>query len=170
MDEILNRRSIRKYDLSKQISYEDLLTLCKYAESAPSAKNQRSREYIIVDDKKIIDELSLVAKGTMILSECNTLIVPVGKSPDTISRPEMQAEDLSAATENILIAATKFGFGSCWCGIYPIEDRINKVNEILNIKDGKFAFSIIALGYPLNNDEFKDKNKFSLDLVTHNRG
>ena len=170
MDEILFRRSIRKFDLNKKISYDDLLNLCRYGEAAPSAKNQKSREYIIVDDKSIIDELSTVAKGTMILSECNTVIVPVGKNPNTIERPEMQVEDLSAATENILIAATKMGFGSCWCGIYPINERVSAVNKILNIENDNFAFSIIALGYPKNMDDFKDKNKFSMDLVKHNRG
>ena len=170
MDEILYRRSIRKYDLNKKVSYEIMNELCKYGEAAPSAKNQRSREYIIVDDKEIIDKLALVAKGTMILNECNTLIVVVGKNPDEISRPEMQPQDLSAATENILIAAAKKKIGSCWCGIYPIEERVKNVADILNINDGRFAFSIIALGYPLNEDDFKDKHKFSDDLVHYNRG
>ena len=57
MDEILFRRSIRKFDLNKKISYDDLVNLCRYGEAAPSAKNQKSREYIIIDDKSIIDEL-----------------------------------------------------------------------------------------------------------------
>ncbi len=170
MNEILFRRSIRKYDLEKKISYEILYDLCKYAEAAPSAKGQKGREYIIVDDKSLIDKLALVAKGTMILNECNTLIVVVGKDPQTLPKPEMQAQDLSAAVENILIQATKLNIGSCWCGIYPIKERIDAVNTILNINDNRFAFAIIALGYPKDMSDFKDKNKFSDDLVHHNRG
>lgn len=170
MDSILLRRSIRKFDLTKKVSNDILIKLCECAESAPSAKNQKSREYIIVDDKEIINELSEVAIGTMILNECNTIIVVVGKNPNEISRPEMQPQDLAAATENILIAATANKIGSCWCGIYPIEDRIEKVSKILNIKDNKFPFSIIALGYPKNIEDFKDKKKFSEDLIHYNRG
>ena len=73
MDSILCRRSVRKFDLEKKLEFNELKELCKYAEAAPSAKNQRSREYIIVDDKEIIEQLSLVARGTMLLSECNSL-------------------------------------------------------------------------------------------------
>ncbi len=170
MDEILYRRSIRKYDLTRNIPYDKVYELCKYGEAAPSAKNQRSREYIIVDDKELIDKLALISKGTMLLNECNHLIVVVGKNPSDLARPQMQAQDLSAATENILIAAAKMKIGSCWCGVYPLENEMKAVNEALNISEGKFAFSIIALGYPLNEADFKDKNKFSDDLVFHNRG
>ena len=42
MDAILNRRSVRNFK-NELIPYLDLLTLCKYAEAAPSARNQKSR-------------------------------------------------------------------------------------------------------------------------------
>ena len=170
MDFILERRSIRKYDLSKKISKEILIELCKYGESAPSARNQRSREYVIVDDKELINKLSLIMKGTMILAECDNVIIVVGKNPNEIDRPEFQAQDLSAATENILLAAATKGIGSCWCGVYPIAERVSIVNDLLGINDGRFAFSIIALGYPRDVNDFKDKNKFSEDMVHYNRG
>ena len=170
MDFILERRSIRKYDLSKKISKEILIELCKYGESAPSARNQRSREYVIVDDKELINKLSLIMKGTMILAECDNVIIVVGKNPNEIDRPEFQAQDLSAATENILLAAATKGIGSCWCGVYPITERVSIVNDLLGINDGRFAFSIIALGYPRDVNDFKDKNKFSEDMVHYNRG
>ena len=87
----------------------------------------------------IINELSKVSKGSMILSECNTLIAIIGKDPTTISTPLMQPQDLSAATENILLAATMMGYGSCWIGIYPLEDRMQSAGKILNLKDNKFV-------------------------------
>ena len=170
MDNVLLRRSIRKYDLTKKVSFDIMHKLCEAAEAAPSAKNQKSREYIIVDDKNIIDKLAEVAKGTMILNECNTVIVVLGKNPNDIPRPDMQPQDLAAATENILIAATSLKIGSCWCGIYPMEDRIEKVKNILNINDLRFPFSLVALGYPLDNNEFRDKQKFSEDILHYNRG
>lgn len=170
MDEVLERRSIRKYDLSKKISRDIMIDLCRHAESAPSARNQRSREYIIIDDKELINKLSLIMKGTMILSECDNVIVVVGKNPSTIDRPEFQPQDLSAATENILIAAAKKRIGTCWCGVYPIAERISIVNDLLGIDDGRFAFSIIAVGYPKDENDFRDKQKFSEDMVHFNRG
>ena len=170
MDYILNRRSVRKYDLSKKISNEDLIELCKYGEAAPSARRQKGREYIIVNEQEIINKLSLISKGSMILSECNTLIAVIGKDPKLLSTPHMQALDLSAATENILLAATKKGYGSCWIGIYPLEERISPCNEILGINDDRFVFSLIALGIPLNEDSFYDANKLNMDDIHFNRG
>lgn len=170
MDYILNRRSVRKYDLNKKLSFEELKELCKYGEAAPSARRQESREYIIVDDQNIINELSKVSKGSMILSECNTLIAVVGKKSDTLSTPHMQTQDLSAATENILLAATQKGLGSCWIGIYPLEERITACADILKVNDGRFVFSLIALGYPLNKDCFYDANKLKDENIHHNRG
>lgn len=168
MDYILNRRSVRKFDLNKKISFLQLKELCKYAESAPSARRQVSREYVIVDDQNIIDELSKVSKGSMILSECNTLIAIIGKDPTTISTPLMQPQDLSAATENILLAATMMGYGSCWIGIYPLEDRMQSAGKILNLKDNKFVFSLVALGFPAQKDCFYDAKKLNEENIYHN--
>ncbi len=169
MDIILNRRSVREFDLNKKISYDELVDLCRYAEAAPSARNQRSREYIIIDDENIINELSNVSKGSQILKNCNTAIVVVGKDSIDLATPDMQEADLAAATENILLAATQKGFGSCWIGVSPIIERMASSKEILNIKGNKYVYSMIALGYPMNNDVFFDKNKFRLEDVFHNK-
>lgn len=171
MDIILNRRSIRKYDLAKKIDYDTLVDLCRHAEAAPSARRQESREYIIIDDQNVINELSLVSKGSMILSECNTVIAVVGKDPINLSTPHMQPQDLAAATENILLAATQQKLGSCWIGIYPLEDRLAATKKILKIKDNRFVFSLVALGYPQDvNACFFDANKIKIENIHHNRG
>ncbi|MDE5545847.1 MAG: nitroreductase family protein [Anaeroplasmataceae bacterium] len=169
MDAILNRRSVRAYDLSKKIEYKTLFELCKAAEAAPTARNQRSREYIIINDEKIIEELSKVSKGSMILSKCNTVIAVIGKNKEEISTPHMQEQDLACAVENILIATTDLGLGSCYIGIYPLEDRVSACDKILGVTGGAYTFALVALGYPKDTDAFYDKNKFSDDLVHHNR-
>ena len=169
MDAILNRRSVREYDLSKKIEYTTLLQLCKAAEAAPTARNQRSREYIIIEDEKIIGELSKVSKGSMVLSKCNTVIAVIGRNKEEISTPHMQEQDLACAVENILIAATSLGLGSCYIGISPLEDRVAVCNDILGVTGGAYTFALVALGYPKDTEVFYDKNKFSDDLVHHNR-
>ena len=170
MDYILNRRSVRKYDLTKKISDDELRELCRYAEAAPSARRQSSREYVIINKQEIINELSKISKGSMILSECNTVIAVVGKDPNTIVTPHMQPQDLSAAVQNILLAATQKGYGSCWIGIYPLEERIQPVKDILKITDNRYVFALVALGYPLNSDCFYDADKLKDDMIHYNEG
>ncbi len=169
MDAIKNRRSVREFDLSKKISFEILTELCKYGEAAPSARNQKSREYIIIDDENIIKELSSISKGSMILTNCNTCIAVIARDPKELSTPHMQVQDLSCAVENILIAATSLGIGSCYIGVHPLEERIIGCDQILHVKPGMHTFALIALGYPVKDDVFYDKNKLDLSYLHHNR-
>lgn len=168
MDVILNRRSIRKYDLSKKIPYEDLLLLCKYAESAPSARRQKGRAYIIIDDQAIIQKLALISKGASILAQCNTAIAVVAVDPKNLPTPNMQVQDLSAATQNILLAATQMNLGSCWIGVSPIEDRVQQCDEILKLKGDNHVFSIVSLGYPVDEKSFYELNKLEENMIYHN--
>ena len=169
MDVILNRRSVREYDLTQKVSYETLVELCKYAEAAPAARNQKSREYVIVDDETIISKLSQVSNGSMLLSNCNTLIAVIAKNKEELLTPQMQEQDLACAVENILLAATSMNLGTCYIGIHPIEERISACDKILGVGNGAHTFALIAVGYPLKKDAFYEKNKFDPSCVHHNR-
>ena len=169
LEAIKTRRSIREFDLNKKVSYDDLLSLCKAASFAPSARNQKDKEYIIIDDEKVIEKLVDISKGSAILKNSNTVIAIVGKDPNSLTTPDMEGVDLAAATENILLEATNMHLASCWVGVYPNEERMKKGNEILNIKDNKFLFSLIAIGYPLNDDIFHEIDKFDLNDIHHNK-
>jgi nitroreductase len=57
-------------------------------------------------------------------------------------------QDCSAATENILLAATALGLGSVWIGVYPVTIYVRQVRSILNIPDDVTPLGLIGLGYP----------------------
>ena len=168
MDVILNRRSIRKFDTSKEISNEVLLDLIKYGESAPSARRQLSREYVIINDVEVINKLSKVSTGAKVLEGCKVAIAVIGRDPEKLATPGMQPQDLSASVQNILLAATQKGIGSCWIGIYPTEDRTKAAGEVLKVKDNKFVFALIALGYPTEENVFYEWNKLTEDMISYN--
>lgn len=168
MDIILNRRSVRKFDSTKKVSNEDLLELLMYAEAAPSARRQSSREYVIVNDKEVISKLSKVSTGAKVLEGCDVAIAVIGRNPNKLTTPGMQPQDLSAAVQNILLAATQKGIGSCWIGIYPTEDRTLAAGEVLKVKDNKFVFALVALGYPQDENAFYKWNKLTEDMISYN--
>ena len=62
-------------------------------------------------------------------------------------------QDCSAATENILIEAQHLGLGSVWLGVYPREDRVKGIKEILNLPERIIPLSIVSLGYPAEKKE-----------------
>lgn len=166
---IYNRRSIRSFDLEKEVSYDTLVELCKAASAAPSAKRQIDKEYIIIDDKKIIEEISLLPHGTLNPKDCNSYIAMIGKNPKDLVLPGMQVIDLAMASENVMIRATELDLGTCFLGVYPNETKMNDLAKILNICDNRFVFGLIAVGYPKDNSLFKEWDKFDIETVKHNR-
>lgn len=169
MKEIFTRRSIRHYDLSKKVPEEDLNKVLRAGFAAPSARRQEPASFIIIDDLDTIAKLSLVSKGSMILTNTNMVICVMGADPKTLATPHMETQDLSACMENMMIEANHLGLGTCWIGIAPLEDRMNAVADILDIKDGYFPFSLMAIGYPLNNEDFKDLGRFYPERIHRNR-
>ncbi len=66
-------------------------------------------------------------------------------------------QDCSAATENILLAAHALGLGAVWTGVYPIAERVDDVSRALALPDSVVPMCIIAVGYPVGDQEPKDK-------------
>jgi len=144
MNILLERKSIRKFT-DKDISKEDITKMLQAAMQAPSANNQQPWEFIVVDDRELLDKLSLASNGAWMLKDVKVAIVPL-IIPTELS-PLLAVQDLAAATQNILLEATNLKIGSVWIGVYPLEKRIDYIEKVLNIKDGKHPFSMIALGY-----------------------
>ena len=84
-----------------------------------------------------------------------------------MTTPLYVEQDLSAATENILLEATHLGLGSVWLGVSPNEERMNNLKEIFGLNDDYYAFSAIIIGYPKN--EIIKERKYDDNLVHHNK-
>ena len=153
MDIVLLRRSVRNFDLNKKIPYEDLVDLIKHAEAAGTARRQKSREYIIIENKELIKKLSTIyVKSSMNVSLCNQMIAVIGKNPLELSNPDFQPIDLALATENLMVYGVEKGIGSVMLGTYPNQERLNAANKLLNLDNNKFVFTFICLGYPLDKE------------------
>ena len=117
MDAILERRSVRKFNLEKKISNEILVDLIRHGEAAGTARRQKSREYIIIENKDIIEQLSnIYVRSTMRVNECNQIIAVIGKDPSTLPCAPFEATDLALASQNIMLKAVEYGIGSCMLG------------------------------------------------------
>jgi len=69
--------------------------------------------------------------------------------------PENWEQDLGAACQNILLEAVELGLGAVWLGIAPVEVRMSKVSEILNLPEHIVPFAIILIGYAKGEEEPK---------------
>ena len=144
---IRNRRSIRKFQQGVQIPQEDLDLILEAAMMAPSARNTRPWEFVVVEDRQVLDGLMAVHPYCGMLKTASLAVVVCG-------RPDLQEyggnpfwpEDCGAAIENLLLQALELGYGTCWCGCYPAQDRAAAVQRALNVTSVPVA--IVAVGKP----------------------
>jgi nitroreductase len=57
-------------------------------------------------------------------------------------------EDASAATENLLLAATGLDLGAVWVGIYPNLRYEGHVRHVLGIPSGLRVLCLVPVGHP----------------------
>ena len=115
--------------------------------AAPSAGNQQPWEFILIRDKNILADITKVHPYSQMLKEAQLAIV-VCADLDKEKNPGYWVQDCSAATENIIIEAQHLGIGSVWLGVYPRDDRVKGIKELLNLPVRVIPLSIVSLGYP----------------------
>ena len=110
---ILTRRSIRDYT-SHPVPEETIKLLLKAGTSAPSAMNERSSEFVVINDRKILDEIhSLNTKRLQLKKATVAILVCGNQAKEKKEGLGFWVLDGAVASENILIAANCTGAGSC---------------------------------------------------------
>ena len=146
---IRSRKSIRKFDESKNISVEDMKTIIECGMSAPSAMNERAFHFVVVRDQAMRDKLAGFYPYAQFIRCPTAVAVLVCIETEKLILPEYWQQDCGAATENMLVAAASMGIGSTWSGVYPIHEPKEKdVRDLLGIPDGIHIFNIVGFGYP----------------------
>jgi nitroreductase len=146
---ILTRRTIRRYQ-QKPINEKILEKLINAARLAPSAANLQPCEYILVNEKNIVDQIFPCLKWAGYIAPAGN--PPEGEQPVAYIivllnrnwRKEGGDVDAAAAIENILLTAMEEGIATCWLGAI---DR-DKLRQILGVPEYCAIDSVVALGYP----------------------
>ena len=158
-DVIFSRRSIRKYT-SEKIDENIIKTLLEAAMAAPSASNRRPWHFVVVSERKTLDKLAEVHKYGKMLFDAPLCIAVCG---DQAASERFWVQDCSAATENILLAATALDLGAVWLGVHPSDERVADVRGILEIPKGYTPLNLISIGYPA--EEKKARTQYEEDKV-----
>lgn len=147
-DVILSRRSVRKFADTK-IDRELIREMLIAAMSAPSACNKRPWEFYVIEDTEKLEQLKTISPFSKITAP---LAIVVAADADKCLKSRMQefwVEDCSAATQNLLLRAVDLGLGTVWCGVYPMEQSVNKVKEVLSLDEKIMPLNVIYVGVPL---------------------
>jgi len=164
MEAILSRRSIRRYT-GEPVPEELIKELLEAAMSAPSASNEQPWQFVIIDDRRILDEIPKFHPYAHMLKEASLAIAVCGDlNEEMISGYWIQ--DCSAATQNILIAAHAKGLGAVWLGVYPREERAKTVQKLLGLPEHVIPLCFISIGYPA--EKKPPSNRYNESRVHHN--
>jgi nitroreductase len=153
------RRSIRVYK-NKPIPKDVLEKLVDAARFAPTARGIQPWEFVVVTDTDALKKMGEVTDTGRFIAQAKACIAVF------CSDTKYYLEDGCAATQNILIAATSLGIGSCWVA-GDKKPYCSQVAGLLNAPASYKLVSLIALGYPEPEDGLRIKDKRALSEVTH---
>ena len=171
LNAIFHRRSVRQY--TDEPITEDQLNAILYAGlSAPSSKNRRPWELILVRDREMLHKLCSCRPGAdKLLANCYAAIV-VGANSQLV---DVWVEDTAAAMTQMHLMADALGIGSCWLqvrlrkapdGVHSSEDV---VRGLLHIPDDISIMAILTLGVPAAHPGSRTADDLPLDKIHHER-
>jgi nitroreductase len=115
--------------------------------AAPSAGNQQPWHFIVIEERSLLDEIPLFHPYSTMLKGAPLAVLVCGDL-GMEKHKGYWVQDCSAATQNLLLAAHAKGLGAVWLGVYPLEERIAGVRELLGLPENVVPFAIVALGHP----------------------
>lgn len=134
----IKRRSIRKYS-------EDLLTsdetkmIIEAALLSPTSKNRHSWEFIAIEDKEMLKQLSECKPHSASFVNEGALAIIVAGNP---LLSDAWVEDASIAAINMQMQAESLNIGSCW-----VQVRSRFYSE--NVTSGEYINNLLDIPMPI---------------------
>lgn len=174
INNIMARRSVRKY-LDKPVEHAKLEAIAQAGINAPSARNWQYWAVRIIEDQKLIADVSEVYKQA---------------NPDAVSRepgfknmfrnapnlicvcaPKDGGFDLDAGLlgENMMLAAQSLGLGTC-IQTGPVRflltnEKAKPFLEAIDIPEGYKLLYVIAVGYPDEKPDAKPRDASKVKFI-----
>jgi len=161
-DVVYRRRSIRKYK-ADPVPRDVLMKVLDAANWTPSGMNLQQWKFVVVGGEKLKElgkSFSCFVESLQIEPERNqgmlqfartfggapAVIIALAPAADDPNQRKMHLESVSAAFENMLLAACAEGLGTCWM-LGPLLNEV-EIRRILNIPDEKELVALTPIGYP----------------------
>ncbi|MBD8390341.1 nitroreductase family protein [Dysgonomonas sp. BGC7] len=163
---IKKRRSIRKFT-EEPISPEDVESILKAALMSPSSKSTNPWQFVLVEDKEILEKLSYCKKSSSkLIAGCALAVVVLA---DPLSS-DVWIEDSSIASIMMQLQAEDLGLGSCWVQVrerYTAEDTPSEeyVRLLLDIPLQLQVLSVIAFGHKAQERSPFDEEKLQWEKI-----
>ena len=167
IEAVMTRTSVREFTAQK-VGKDTVEILLRAAMAAPTAWNSQPWAFVVLDDEALLDSLAVMS-GNNVCDRAPLAIVACGDTAKMIDGDARAywINDVSAASENILIAANALGLGAVWTGGYPDSGREAGIRKALNLPANLIPMSVLCIGYPAKKQ--KPQNKWKEENIYYNR-
>ncbi|MBU3180006.1 nitroreductase family protein [Clostridium psychrophilum] len=168
-DVVKGRKSIKKFK-NTPVNADKLARMIDAAMMSPSWKNNTSYKFILVDEKKEIEQISKSinnkdnsAAQSILDAPMTAVIVADPNASGEVETKEYYLVDSAIAMEHFILSATNEGYGTCWIAAVN-EDMIKKT---LSIPQNYKVVAITPLGEIAESKNHYDKKNVK-DFVFSN--
>ena len=163
---IMTRTSVRKF---KQQPVEDakIEALLRAGMASPTSGDMQPWHFVVLKDQKDIEQYAASNKYHAEDIKKTPLFIFVCADTTRMSEgqgKELWIQDLSAVSENILLAAHAMGLGACWTTIYPIQKKVQGISRTLKLPGNLIPLNGIIIGYP--DEPLQPKDKWDEKKIT----
>ena len=135
---IASKRELRSYD-ARSIEPEAERRILEAGRVAGSSKNRQARRFVVVRSPELVREVadSVYAPDNVLGAALVVAIVVGGKGPTSF--------DAGRAAQNMMLAASNDGIGSCPNGIADAA----AIQAATGHEDGEQVATVLTFGYPV---------------------
>jgi len=162
------RRSVRKFDSTKDVDDKTVKKILEAGIWAPSSGNTQCWRFHVVRDANIKRRLATDAGHQPFINEAPVVIVVCAdldlleRSYGERGRFTYALQDTAAAMENMMLAVTALGLGCCWIGAFREEEAA----KILGLPKGLRPVAMLPIGVPAEKPRVPSRRALE-EVTTH---
>jgi nitroreductase len=134
---VVSKREVRSYD-DRAIDADASRRILEAGRVSGSSKNRQSRRFVVLRDPALVERAAacVFAPDNVLGAALVVAVVIGGKGPT--------AFDAGRAAQNMMLAASNEGIGSCPNGIADAA----ALQEVVGHDDGESVATVLTFGYP----------------------
>ena len=168
--DFMTRRSIRKYK-DIPVEKEKINEILKAALLAPTGRNSRPCEFVVIDDKNLIKEVAeLREHGSSFVKDAPLVIGVMGE----IGKSSTLLADCCIAGFAMQVKAHELGLGSCWVHVNERKTADGKSSEEFfrektGTPDNFMVMCLIVIGYSAEEKPYYTEKDVNWNKVSYNK-
>lgn len=149
IEAIEERRSVREFK-PDPIPDSIIARILECGLKAPSVGNVQPWQFWVVSRPSLKSALAEAAFGQESVEQAPVVIVVLAEPSRSAARFGYRGsklyciQDTAAAVQNMMLAATAYGIGSCWVGAF--DEKM--VSEALGLSERFRPMALVPMGYP----------------------